>query len=120
MAPISVQPDHPREPRRTWLLGPRQDRSDGANFQTRVDQLGRQGNGYVLPQGVVAGRRDQPHFSQASGGKADGGPGGGGARLTKLGRDIVGRYRAIEGAAAMASAADLRALKASLPAKPLT
>ena len=42
------------------------------------------------------------------------------ARLTKLGRDIVGCYRAIEGAAAMASAADLRALKASLPSKPLT
>jgi molybdate transport system regulatory protein len=47
-----------------------------------------------------------------------GGSGGGGARLTRLGRDVVGRYRAIEGAAAMASAADLRALKASLPAKP--
>ena len=47
-----------------------------------------------------------------------GGSGGGGARLTKLGRDVVGRYRAIEGAAAMASAADLRALKASLPPKP--
>ena len=47
-----------------------------------------------------------------------GGTGGGGARLTKLGRDVVGRYRAIEGAAATASAADLRALKASLPAKP--
>jgi molybdate transport system regulatory protein len=49
-----------------------------------------------------------------------GGPGGGGARLTKLGRDIVSRYRSIEGAAALASAADLRALKASLPSKPLT
>jgi molybdate transport system regulatory protein len=47
-----------------------------------------------------------------------GGSGGGGARLTKLGRDVVGRYRAIEGAAATASAADLRALRASLPAKP--
>jgi len=47
-----------------------------------------------------------------------GGSGGGGARLTKLGRDVVGRYRAIEGAAAMASAADLRALKASLPPRP--
>ena len=47
-----------------------------------------------------------------------GGTGGGGARLTKLGRDVVGRYRAIEGAAAVASAADLRALKLSLPAKP--
>jgi molybdate transport system regulatory protein len=49
-----------------------------------------------------------------------GGSGGGGARLTKLGRDIVSRYRAIESAAALASAADLRALKASLPSKPLT
>jgi len=49
-----------------------------------------------------------------------GGPGGGGARLTKLGRDIISRYRAIEGAAAVASAADLRALKASLPSTPTT
>jgi molybdate transport system regulatory protein len=47
-----------------------------------------------------------------------GGSGGGGARLTKLGRDVVSRYRAIEGAAATASAADLRALKSSLPARP--
>ena len=47
-----------------------------------------------------------------------GGAGGGGARLTKLGRDVVGRYRAIEGAAATASAADLRALKAALPDRP--
>jgi molybdate transport system regulatory protein len=47
-----------------------------------------------------------------------GGSGGGGARLTKLGRDVVGRYRAIEGAAATASAADLRALKAALPSQP--
>jgi molybdate transport system regulatory protein len=44
-----------------------------------------------------------------------GGSGGGGARLTPLGRDVVGRYRAIEGAAATASASDLRALQASLP-----
>lgn len=50
--------------------------------------------------------------------KQMGGSGGGGARLTRLGRDVVGRYRAIEGAAATASAADLRALKASLPPKP--
>jgi molybdate transport system regulatory protein len=48
-----------------------------------------------------------------------GGTGGGGARLTKLGRDVVGRYRAIEDAATTASATDLRALKASLPSKPL-
>jgi molybdate transport system regulatory protein len=50
--------------------------------------------------------------------KQMGGSGGGGARLSKLGRDVVGRYRAIEGAAATASAADLRALKASLPSQP--
>jgi len=31
---------------------------------------------------------------------------------------VVGRYRAIEGAAAAASAADLKALKASLPTRP--
>ena len=47
-----------------------------------------------------------------------GGSGGGGARLTKLGRDVVGRYRAIEGAAATAAAADLRALKAALASRP--
>jgi molybdate transport system regulatory protein len=47
-----------------------------------------------------------------------GGSGGGGARLTRLGRDVVGRYRAIEGAAATAAAADLRALKAALPSEP--
>ncbi len=47
-----------------------------------------------------------------------GGSGGGGARLTRLGRDVVGRYRAIEGAAATASAADLRALRTSLPDRP--
>lgn len=47
-----------------------------------------------------------------------GGAGGGGARLSKLGRDIVDRYRAIEAAAATASAADLRALKAALPTRP--
>ncbi|MBX9592534.1 MAG: LysR family transcriptional regulator [Hyphomonadaceae bacterium] len=50
--------------------------------------------------------------------KQMGGTGGGGAHLTKLGQDIVGRYRAIESAAATAVAADLRALKASLPARP--
>jgi molybdate transport system regulatory protein len=48
-----------------------------------------------------------------------GGSGGGGARLTRLGRDVVGRYRAIEGAAATAAAADVRALKAALPERPL-
>jgi molybdate transport system regulatory protein len=50
--------------------------------------------------------------------KQTGGSGGGGARLTKLGRDVVGHYRAIEGRAATASAADLRALKASLASRP--
>jgi molybdate transport system regulatory protein len=49
--------------------------------------------------------------------KQMGGSGGGGARLTRLGRDVVSRYRAIEGAAATASAADLRALKGSLPSQ---
>jgi molybdate transport system regulatory protein len=48
-----------------------------------------------------------------------GGTGGGGARLTKLGRDVIGRYRAIEGAAAASSASDLRALRALLPDRPL-
>lgn len=46
-----------------------------------------------------------------------GGSGGGGARLTNLGRDVVARYRAIEGAAATASAADMLALKAVLPTR---
>jgi molybdate transport system regulatory protein len=47
-----------------------------------------------------------------------GGSGGGGARLSRLGRDVVGRYRAIEGAAATAAAADLRALKSALSSEP--
>ncbi|MGE3065724.1 MAG: winged helix-turn-helix domain-containing protein [Hyphomicrobiaceae bacterium] len=50
--------------------------------------------------------------------KQMGGTGGGSARLTPLGRDVVARYRAIEGAAASAAAADLRALKSALPDKP--
>jgi len=50
--------------------------------------------------------------------KQTGGSGGGGARLTRLGREVVGRYRAIEGAAATATAADLRALRAALASKP--
>jgi molybdate transport system regulatory protein len=44
-----------------------------------------------------------------------GGSGGGGAHLTRLGRDVVSRYRAIEGASMNAAAVDLRALQASLP-----
>lgn len=50
--------------------------------------------------------------------KQTGGSGGGGARLSSLGRDVVGRYRAIESAAATATAADLRALKAALAERP--
>jgi molybdate transport system regulatory protein len=50
--------------------------------------------------------------------KQMGGSGGGGAKLSKLGRDVVGRYRAIEGAAAIAAAADLRALRTSLAEEP--
>jgi molybdate transport system regulatory protein len=47
-----------------------------------------------------------------------GGSGGGGARLSRLGRDVVDRYRAIQGSATTASAADLKALKASLASRP--
>jgi molybdate transport system regulatory protein len=50
--------------------------------------------------------------------KQTGGTGGGGARLTVLGREVVGRYRAIEGAAATAAATDLRGLRSSLAATP--
>jgi molybdate transport system regulatory protein len=51
-------------------------------------------------------------------GRQTGGSGGGGASLTELGYDVVDRYRAIEGAAAAAAAADLRVLKTSLPIGP--
>jgi molybdate transport system regulatory protein len=47
--------------------------------------------------------------------KQMGGSGGGGARLTEFGRDVVSRYRSIEVAAATATAADIKALKSSLP-----
>ena len=50
--------------------------------------------------------------------KQMGGPGGGGARLTRLGIGVVARYRAIEAAAGRAAVADLKALQASLPAQP--
>lgn len=50
--------------------------------------------------------------------KQMGGSGGGGARLSKLGREVIARYRAIETAAARATAADIRALKASLALRP--
>lgn len=46
--------------------------------------------------------------------KQTGGSGGGGATLTKLGHDVIHRYRAIEGAATSASASDLKALKSSI------
>ncbi len=47
--------------------------------------------------------------------KQTGGPGGGGARLTDLGREVVSRYRAIEAASATAVATELSALEAALP-----
>lgn len=50
--------------------------------------------------------------------KQMGGTGGGGARLTALGLEVIERYRSIQNAAAMAAAADISALKASLPANP--
>lgn len=40
-----------------------------------------------------------------------GGAGGGGATLTKLGTDILARYRKLEAGAAKAAAADMRALE---------
>jgi molybdate transport system regulatory protein len=46
--------------------------------------------------------------------KQMGGSGGGGARLTEFGHDVVRRYRSIEAAAAAATASDIKALKSSL------
>jgi molybdate transport system regulatory protein len=46
--------------------------------------------------------------------KQMGGSGGGGAKLTEFGRDVVSRYRSIEVAAAIATASDIKALKSSL------
>ena len=43
-----------------------------------------------------------------------GGKRGGGARLTRLGRDVIDRYRRIERNAARAAAADIRALTRKL------
>jgi molybdate transport system regulatory protein len=40
-----------------------------------------------------------------------GGKGGGGARVTAFGRDVVRRYRAMEGKAARSVAADMKALE---------
>ncbi|RTL69106.1 MAG: LysR family transcriptional regulator [Hyphomicrobiales bacterium] len=52
--------------------------------------------------------------------KQTGGSGGGGARLSEFGVDVVQRFRAIERACAEACDADLRVLRANLPTKPLT
>jgi molybdate transport system regulatory protein len=41
---------------------------------------------------------------------ATGGSQGGGARLARLGRDVVARYRTLEGAATKAAAKDVRSL----------
>ena len=50
---------------------------------------------------------------------ARGGPGGGGATLTAAGTEVLARFRAIEQAAAAATADHLRALQAMLaPARP--
>jgi molybdate transport system regulatory protein len=46
--------------------------------------------------------------------KQTGGSGGGGALLTRLGRDVVQRYRRIERRAAFAGRQDLKALTATL------
>lgn len=50
--------------------------------------------------------------------KQTGGTGGGGARLSKLGTDVVDRFRAIEQACALACEMDLAVLRANLPGKP--
>jgi molybdate transport system regulatory protein len=47
-----------------------------------------------------------------------GGARGGGAALTDLGHDVIARYRAIERAAAKASASDLAALDAAQATRP--
>ena len=49
--------------------------------------------------------------------KQTGGSGGGGAALTRLGREVVQRYRRIERRAASAGRADLEALTAALAGK---
>jgi molybdate transport system regulatory protein len=50
--------------------------------------------------------------------KQTGGSGGGGAALTKLGRDVVARYRRIEQRATTAGRKDMDALAAALAAAP--
>ena len=51
--------------------------------------------------------------------KQTGGSGGGGAVLTRLGRDVVGRYRRIERRAASAGRKDIAALAAALAQAPV-
>ena len=50
--------------------------------------------------------------------KQTGGSGGGGALLTRLGRDVVLRYRRVERRAALAGREDLEALAAALAGAP--
>lgn len=51
--------------------------------------------------------------------KQTGGSGGGGAMLTRLGRDVVARYRRIERRAASAGREDLKALASALAGPPV-
>lgn len=50
--------------------------------------------------------------------KQMGGAGGGGAKLSDLGQEVLQRFRAIELASAKANAADLAALRSSLASQP--
>ena len=50
--------------------------------------------------------------------KQTGGSGGGGAVLTRLGRDVVARYRRVERRALAAGREDLKALAAALADMP--
>ena len=47
-----------------------------------------------------------------------GGPGGGGARITEAGAEVLRRYRAIERAASQSAAGDIAALEAMLRSPP--
>lgn len=58
-------------------------------------------------------------FSEPLVAKQTGGSGGGGAVLTRLGRDVVARYRRIERRATTAGREDLKALAASLAGLPV-
>src|ERR1700712_953318 len=65
---------------------------------------------------ALEGTSGEPLVQTATGGKA----GGGGARLTPLGRQVVKRYRALEKGAEKAGAADIAALTRQLTARPKT